>query len=66
MCIITNFITFTVTSIVNHNLRQRYSVSNMSLVEYNKLFLNLTVDAPGNTHDVQFLRSARLFNNNNC
>ena len=33
----------------------------MGLVGYNKHFLNLTVGAPGSTHDARFLRSTGLF-----
>ena len=33
----------------------------MGLVGYNKRFLDLTVGAPGSTHDARFLRSTGLF-----
>ena len=33
----------------------------MRLVGYNKRFLNLTVGAPGSTHDARFLRNTGLF-----
>ena len=45
----------------HYNFKHRYSVSNMRLVGYNKRFLNLTVGAPGRTHDARFLRNTRLF-----
>ena len=33
----------------------------MGLVGYNKCFLNLTVGAPGSTHDARFLCNTGLF-----
>ena len=44
-----------------YNFKHRYSVSNMGLVGYNKRFLDLTVGAPGSTHDARFLRNTGLF-----
>ena len=41
--------------------KHRYSISNMGLVGYNKRFLNLTVGAPGSTHDTSFLHNTGLF-----
>lgn len=44
------------------NLKQQYSVSNMTLdVGYSKLFLDLAVGAPGSSHGARFLRYAGLF-----
>ena len=49
----------------NHfNFKHRYSIPNIGLVEYNKRFLNLTVGAPGRTHDARFLRNTGLFKQN--
>ena len=45
----------------HYNFKQRYSISNMGLVGYNKRFLNLTVGAPGSKHDARFLRNTGLF-----
>ena len=44
-----------------YNFKHRYSLSNMALVGFNKRFLNLTVGAPGSTHDARLLRSIKLF-----
>ena len=45
----------------HYNFKHRCWISNMGLVGYNKCFLNLTVEAPGNTHDTGFLRNTDLF-----
>ena len=37
-----------------YNFKHRYSISNMALVGYNKRILDLTVGAPGSTHDARF------------
>ena len=44
----------------HYNFKQRFSISNMKLVGYNKCFLNLSVRAPGSTHDAKFLRNTGL------
>ena len=44
-----------------YNFKHRYSISNMALVGYNKRILDLTVGAPGSTHDARFLRNTSLY-----
>ena len=43
------------------SFKKRYSVSNMGLVSYNKRFLDVTVGAPGSTHDSRFLKYTNVF-----
>ena len=45
-----------------YSFKKRYSISNMGLVSYNKRFLDVTVNAPGRTHDARLLRSTKVFN----
>ena len=56
------FHVFTATKLKNYyNFKNRYSISNMGLVSYNKRFLNLAVGAPGSTHDARLLRHTNVY-----
>ena len=51
--------------IKNHyNFKNRYSISNMELVGYNKHFLNVAVGFPGSTYNVRLLCNTGLFKKN--
>ena len=46
----------------NHfSFKRRYSVTNMALVSYNKRLLDLTVNAPGSTHDARLLKFSQFY-----
>ena len=46
----------------NHfSFKKRYSVSNMAVVSYNKCFMDLTVNAPGSTHDARLLKFSKFY-----
>ena len=44
-----------------YSFKNKYTVTNMVLIGYNKLFLHLTTGAPGSIHDTRLLRYASLF-----
>ena len=43
------------------NFKERYSMSNLGLVSYNKKFLYCAVGAPGSIHDVRMLRNSAIY-----
>lgn len=43
------------------SFKNKYTVTSMGLVGYNKRFLHLTTGAPGSTHDARLLRHTSLF-----
>ena len=50
------------TGLKNHySFKNRYTITNMGLIGYNKRFLALTAGAPGSTHDARLLRRSKAF-----
>ena len=46
----------------NHfSFKERYSMTNLGLIGYNKRFLYAAVGAPGSTHDARLLKDSSIY-----
>ena len=43
------------------SFKKRYSMTNLDLVSYNKMFLYAVVGAPGSAHDSRLLKESSIF-----
>ena len=57
----TQCVGWAVTKLKNYNFKNRYSISNMGLVAYNKRFLTIAVGTSGSNDDACLLRHTNVY-----